>query len=96
MAAQIYIGFELASLDEVRALHAQMLAAGVVTRTDVFRHERGSRFFCEVPVGCSLRSTPARMPMRRIAARSSCDGVAADPELTMRRNPEDRRGAIPC
>ncbi|WP_175165213.1 hypothetical protein [Paraburkholderia fynbosensis] len=26
-----------------------MLAAGVVMRTDVFKHERGSRFFCEVP-----------------------------------------------
>jgi catechol 2,3-dioxygenase-like lactoylglutathione lyase family enzyme len=46
-----HIGFELASLDEVRALHAKMLAAGVVMRTDVFRHERGSRFFCEVPGG---------------------------------------------
>ncbi|WP_199731458.1 hypothetical protein [Paraburkholderia sp. RAU2J] len=28
-----------------------MLAESVVMRTDVFKHERGSRFFCEVPGG---------------------------------------------
>lgn len=33
------------------ALHDQMVAAGVAMKTDVFKHERGSRFFCEVPGG---------------------------------------------
>jgi catechol 2,3-dioxygenase-like lactoylglutathione lyase family enzyme len=46
-----HIGFELASLDELRALYAKMLAADVVMKTGVFKHERGSRFFCEVPGG---------------------------------------------
>ncbi|MFM0550384.1 VOC family protein [Paraburkholderia sediminicola] len=46
-----HIGFELVSLDEVRALYEQMAAAGVVMKTGVFKHERGSRFFCEVPGG---------------------------------------------
>jgi catechol 2,3-dioxygenase-like lactoylglutathione lyase family enzyme len=46
-----HIGFELATLDEVRALHGQMVAADIVMKTDVFKHERGSRFFCEVPGG---------------------------------------------
>lgn len=46
-----HIGFELSSLDEVRALYGKMSAAGVVMKTDVFKHERGSRFFCEIPGG---------------------------------------------
>jgi catechol 2,3-dioxygenase-like lactoylglutathione lyase family enzyme len=46
-----HIGFELPTLDDVRALHDRMVAAGVVMKTDVFRPERGSRFFCEVPGG---------------------------------------------
>jgi catechol 2,3-dioxygenase-like lactoylglutathione lyase family enzyme len=46
-----HIGFELASLDEVRGLYERMAAAGVVMKTGVFKHERGSRFFCEVPGG---------------------------------------------
>jgi catechol 2,3-dioxygenase-like lactoylglutathione lyase family enzyme len=46
-----HIGFELPTVDDVRALHGQMAAANVVMKTDVFAHERGSRFFCEVPGG---------------------------------------------
>ena len=46
-----HIGFELPSLDEVCALYGKMSAAGVAMKTDVFKHERGSRFFCEVPGG---------------------------------------------
>lgn len=46
-----HIGFELASPDEVRALYEQMSAAGVVTKTEVLKHVRGSRFFCEAPGG---------------------------------------------
>lgn len=46
-----HIGFELPTPDDVRALHARMKAAGVVLKTDVFRPERGTRFFCEVPGG---------------------------------------------
>ncbi|HXZ06749.1 MAG TPA: VOC family protein [Paraburkholderia sp.] len=46
-----HIGFELASVDDVHALHERMLAAGVVMKTGVFSHARGSRFFCEVPGG---------------------------------------------
>lgn len=46
-----HIGFELGTLDDVHALFGRMTAAGVVMKTDVFKHERGSRFFCEVPGG---------------------------------------------
>ncbi|WP_323121244.1 VOC family protein [Burkholderia alba] len=46
-----HIGLELPTLDDVRALHGRMAAAGVSMKTDVFKHERGSRFFCEVPGG---------------------------------------------
>lgn len=46
-----HIGFELPSLEAVHALYGQMNVAGVVMKTDVFKHERGSRFFCEVPGG---------------------------------------------
>ncbi|MFM0064847.1 VOC family protein [Paraburkholderia aspalathi] len=46
-----HIGFELATLDDVRTLHDEMRAADVVMKTGVFKHERGSRFFCEVPGG---------------------------------------------
>lgn len=46
-----HIGFELATLEEVHALYGQMIAADVVMKTGVFKHERGSRFFCEVPGG---------------------------------------------
>ncbi|MFT4068496.1 VOC family protein [Paraburkholderia sp.] len=46
-----HIGFELPSLDDVRSLHERMSAAGVAMKTAVFKHERGSRFFCEVPGG---------------------------------------------
>ncbi|WGS52136.1 VOC family protein [Paraburkholderia sp. D15] len=46
-----HIGFELDTVDDVRALHARMAGAGVAMKTDVFKHERGSRFFCEVPGG---------------------------------------------
>ena len=46
-----HLGFELASAEEVRALYARFKQQGVVMKTDVFRHERGSRFFCEAPGG---------------------------------------------
>jgi catechol 2,3-dioxygenase-like lactoylglutathione lyase family enzyme len=46
-----HIGFEVASLDDVRALYEKMHAADVVMKTSVFKHERGSRFFCEIPGG---------------------------------------------
>lgn len=46
-----HLGFELPTVDEVRALHQRFKAAGVVMNTDVFHHERGSRFFCEAPGG---------------------------------------------
>ncbi|WP_309546270.1 VOC family protein [Paraburkholderia sp. BL27I4N3] len=50
-AQNFHIGFELASLDEVRALYEQMAGAGVVMKSGVLKHERGSRFFCEAPGG---------------------------------------------
>lgn len=46
-----HIGFELPSIDDVRSLYEKMSAAGVVMKTNVLKHERGSRFFCEVPGG---------------------------------------------
>nr|WP_309568810.1 VOC family protein [Paraburkholderia sp. BL6669N2] len=44
-------GFELASVEEVRALYEQMAGAGVVMKSGVCKYERGSRFFCEAPGG---------------------------------------------
>ena len=35
----------------MRALHARFKQEGVALKTDVFHHERGSRFFCEAPGG---------------------------------------------
>ncbi|NML30220.1 VOC family protein [Paraburkholderia sp. G-4-1-8] len=46
-----HIGFELRSLDELRALYERMSGAGVAMKTALFSHERGSRFFCEAPGG---------------------------------------------
>jgi catechol 2,3-dioxygenase-like lactoylglutathione lyase family enzyme len=46
-----HIGFELGTLDDVRMLYERMADAGVGMKTGVFKHERGSRFFCEVPGG---------------------------------------------
>ena len=46
-----HVGFELDSVEAVRALHAAFVSAGVAMKTDVFFHDRGSRFFCEAPGG---------------------------------------------
>ena len=46
-----HLGFELPTVDEVRALHQRFQQAGVLMKTEVFHHERGSRFFCEAPGG---------------------------------------------
>lgn len=46
-----HLGFELASVDELRALHARFKQHGVPMKTDVIQHARGSRFFCEAPGG---------------------------------------------
>jgi catechol 2,3-dioxygenase-like lactoylglutathione lyase family enzyme len=46
-----HLGFELPAVEDVRALHRQFKEAGVTMKTDVFHHERGSRFFCEAPGG---------------------------------------------
>jgi catechol 2,3-dioxygenase-like lactoylglutathione lyase family enzyme len=46
-----HLGFELDTVEDVRQLHQRFAQQGVVLRTDVFQHERGSRFFCEAPGG---------------------------------------------
>jgi catechol 2,3-dioxygenase-like lactoylglutathione lyase family enzyme len=46
-----HLGFELPSVDAVRALHARFRLEGVSMKTEVFHHARGSRFFCEAPGG---------------------------------------------
>ncbi|MDR0242159.1 MAG: VOC family protein [Burkholderia sp.] len=46
-----HVGFELPSLDAVRALYGRLREAGVATETDIFNNGRGSRFFCREPGG---------------------------------------------
>lgn len=46
-----HVGFELPSLDAVRALFARFREEGVAMETDVFNNGRGSRFFCRAPGG---------------------------------------------
>lgn len=46
-----HIGFELPTVEDVAALHAQFQAAGVDINIPFFKHERGSRFFCTAPGG---------------------------------------------
>lgn len=46
-----HLGFELPDVAAVRALYQRFLQQGVVMATEVFRHERGSRFFCQAPGG---------------------------------------------
>jgi catechol 2,3-dioxygenase-like lactoylglutathione lyase family enzyme len=46
-----HLGFELPSVEEVRALYERFKAQGVHMATELFYHERGSRFFCEAPGG---------------------------------------------
>lgn len=46
-----HLGFELPCVADVHALHARFSGQGVVLRSDVFYHERGTRFFCEAPGG---------------------------------------------
>ncbi|MQA19605.1 VOC family protein [Rugamonas rivuli] len=46
-----HLGFELPSADEVRAMYQRFKQDGVTMKTEVFYHERGSRFFCEAPGG---------------------------------------------
>ncbi|MCU6497540.1 VOC family protein [Rugamonas sp. A1-17] len=46
-----HLGFELPGIEEVRALYSRFKEEGVVMKTEVFYHARGSRFFCEAPGG---------------------------------------------
>ncbi|WP_423372216.1 VOC family protein [Burkholderia sp. LMG 32019] len=46
-----HVGFELPSLDAVRALFERFGEEGVEMVTDVFNNGRGSRFFCRAPGG---------------------------------------------
>jgi catechol 2,3-dioxygenase-like lactoylglutathione lyase family enzyme len=46
-----HLGFELPSLDALRALHARFQQQGVPMKTELIAHARGSRFFCEAPGG---------------------------------------------
>ena len=46
-----HIGFELPSLEALHALYERFRHAGVEFASDLIAHERGSRFFCQVPGG---------------------------------------------
>jgi len=46
-----HIGFELPSLEALRALFDRFQADGVDFASDLIAHERGSRFFCRIPGG---------------------------------------------
>lgn len=46
-----HLGFELPSVEEVRVLYERFKAQGVHLTSELFYHERGSRFFCEAPGG---------------------------------------------
>ncbi|MRW93160.1 VOC family protein [Duganella sp. FT80W] len=46
-----HLGFELPSADAVRELYQRLRTQGVTMKTEVFHHERGTRFFCEAPGG---------------------------------------------
>ena len=46
-----HLGFELSSPDDVRQLHQRLKEQGVSMKTEVFHHQRGTRFFCEAPGG---------------------------------------------
>lgn len=61
-----HLGFELSAVEDVRALHRQFKEAGVTMTTDVFHHERGSRFFARRRAACCLKLTPG--PTRKSAS----------------------------
>lgn len=46
-----HIGFELPTLEELRALFERFRAEGVKFETELISHVRGSRFFCWIPGG---------------------------------------------
>ncbi|HET6306499.1 MAG TPA: VOC family protein [Rhodopila sp.] len=49
-----HVGFELPTVEDVRALRDRLKADGFETETDIFNPERGSRFFCRAPGGVLL------------------------------------------
>jgi len=49
-----HIGVELPTVDDLRRVREQMLAAGTRMQTELIAHERGSRFFCWIPGGVML------------------------------------------
>jgi catechol 2,3-dioxygenase-like lactoylglutathione lyase family enzyme len=49
-----HIGFEVPTAQDVVMLYAQLQADGVHFLTGVLAHERGSRFFCEIPGGVGV------------------------------------------
>jgi len=46
-----HIGFELPSLEALRALYERFQRDGVEFASSLIAHERGSRFFCRIPGG---------------------------------------------
>ena len=51
---KFHLGFELPTLEDVRALHDRFDADGVEMETGVIGHPRGSRFFCRAPGGMMI------------------------------------------
>ncbi len=63
-----HLGFELPSLDALRALYHRFLEQGVRMKSEVISHARGSRFFCEAPGGLLFEintRADAQEPYRR-------------------------------
>ena len=52
--ATFHIGFEMSTLQQVKALHRAFKADGVQLETEVFNNSRGSRFFCRTPEGIMI------------------------------------------
>jgi catechol 2,3-dioxygenase-like lactoylglutathione lyase family enzyme len=47
----VHLGFELPTVNDVRALYDRFKAEGVHMETEILETERGSRFFCRAPGG---------------------------------------------
>jgi catechol 2,3-dioxygenase-like lactoylglutathione lyase family enzyme len=49
-----HIGIELPAVHDVQAMYERLVADGVKMATQLFKHPRGSRFFCWIPGGFML------------------------------------------
>jgi catechol 2,3-dioxygenase-like lactoylglutathione lyase family enzyme len=71
-----HLGFELPTAEEVRALYNKFKQQGVTMKTDVFHHERGTRFFCEAPGGLLFEMNTRADAEERFRASFERQGLA--------------------